>query len=276
MRDIMHALRRRSAAMSESSSSSETCAICFESSSFQELPCACKLHYCQHCWSRALAASISSCGKAQCPSCRVALRVDYNAEAQRLRFSKEAQSPTLMDWNERLYQKVRPEQIRRLQDFGASQCFPVKRSGPLCACGSVFERLDTRTRTERMLEDAFPGWKARAKNSDELVEKLSSKITCDLCDGVSTRTGFGWTCKNGPRTILHPAAYDICEQCFQQHVDSGQEASAGQNISSEAQANAGLMMNGLMAKTCTSRWFGWVAAALSRQSAMANHSEDNL
>ncbi|OLP97470.1 hypothetical protein AK812_SmicGene20200 [Symbiodinium microadriaticum] len=50
-----------------------------------------------------------------------------------------------------------------------------------------------------------------------MVERLldSSLVTCDLCDQVAIRAKGVWTCKAGPHTVMHPAAYDVCESCFE-------------------------------------------------------------
>lgn len=219
----------------------ETCTICFERKAFVQTPCACTLNYCACCWDRALAASVTTRGRAQCPSCRTAFRVDYDPDAKSLIFSKETEVTTLAEWRSRLYMKAKPVQIRLLQDFGMAcdsadvpNCVgppsPAKGTNspagaggePVCVCGSMLERIDTRTRVVRMLEDTEPGWRNRVTDSERLVESLakSSLITCDLCEEVATTTGFLWTCKNGPHTVLHPAAYDVCEGCFGRHVHS--------------------------------------------------------
>jgi hypothetical protein len=70
-----------------------------------------------------------------------------------------------------------------------------------------------------MLDDTTPGWKQRVPDPERLLQSLISSITCDLCNEISTRTGYGWTCKSGPHTVLHPAAYDICESCFEKHCN---------------------------------------------------------
>lgn len=206
------------------------CAICFESRQFVKLPCACTTKYCGPCWDRALAASVTVRGRAHCPSCRMALRVDYNADAESQVFSKETERATLAQWRQRLYKKARPVQIRLLQDYGrqhgtaqARRQLCEKFQEPLCVCGDVLEKIDGNSRVVRMLEDTEPGWRSRVHHDERLVHKLamSSLITCDLCDEVAMRTGYVWTCKNGPHTVLHPAAYDVCEQCFNNFSASG-------------------------------------------------------
>jgi len=71
------------------------CGICFEAvHETTVLPCSCKIDYCTLCWNKALARSFTSCGQARCPSCRGLVRVDFDAEANRLVFSKESEDMT--------------------------------------------------------------------------------------------------------------------------------------------------------------------------------------
>jgi len=42
-------------------------------------------------------------------------------------------------------------------------------------------------------------------------------IVCDVC-AQPVRTQNVWTCENGRRTVLHAAAYDVCESCFAEHA----------------------------------------------------------
>lgn len=215
----------------DESSEEALCAICFEHMPFVAVPCSCRVNYCAFCWDRSLAASVAMRGVAQCPSCRGTLRVDFDPEARSLVFSREAECSTpLEDWRGRLYKKAKPVQIQLLQDMGkaitaapsaAPQCVE-----PRCVCGAMLERVDRRARILRMLEDTEPAWRSRVVAADRLVKSLScsSLITCDLCDEVATRTGYVWTCKNGPHTVLHPAAYDVCEQCFARYSGLGQAA----------------------------------------------------
>ena len=60
------------------------CTICFEviaNDARCALPCECKIDYCMGCWDRALAAAFNSSGRAKCPTCRGAVRVDFDPEA---------------------------------------------------------------------------------------------------------------------------------------------------------------------------------------------------
>lgn len=228
----------------------ECCAICFEHRPPIDLPCACQVNYCAACWDRALASSVTSRGHAQCPSCRSAFRVDFDAHTGGLVFSVDSDGTPSGEWRTRLYSKVKPVQIQLLRDYGstamtANQALPstpsvaacggssyngteCRRAAgtthdlPLCVCGAQLERVSSRSRILRMLEDTDSNWRSRVPQAENLVERLLSGalVTCDLCDEVATNSGCVWTCKNGPHTVLHPAAYDVCESCFARYAGS--------------------------------------------------------
>lgn len=259
------AAREIDATLPEDGDADGVCAICFEQRPFQKLPCSCRANFCLSCWDRALRASVRDRGRAQCPSCRSNFCVDFDRDTAGPVFSKTEEGMTREDWRSRMYDKARPVQISSLQDYGAmlkmstapssegvfvaspegiitSSAPSAKRDkdvhpdearenaqlhGPLCVCGSVFERVDVHARAERMLDDTQPGWRSRIEQQEQLIAKLVSGdiITCDLCDGTTTSTGFLWTCRTGPHTVLHPAAYDICEFCFSHHAGLGTLAS---------------------------------------------------
>lgn len=68
----------------------EECTICFDAiEESASLPCRCRVPYCLRCWDRCLAQSFNSCGQARCPTCRGPVRVDFDAEAMVMCFSKE-------------------------------------------------------------------------------------------------------------------------------------------------------------------------------------------
>jgi len=94
---------------------------------------------------------------------------------------------------------------------------------PLCVCGAHLEKVTSRRRVERMLQDADSGLRLNHVEVDRLVDRLvnSALVTCDLCEDVATRSGAVWTCENGSHTVLHPTAYDVCERCFCKHVGLG-------------------------------------------------------
>jgi len=227
----------------EDGEEAERCAICFEHERpFVSLPCSCHVNYCAGCWDRALATSVTVRGQAQCPSCRTFFTVDFEPEAGGLVFSPDLDGSASVDWKARVYGKAKPVQIKLLQDYSVSvaRCTtsPTRTSGttasadaearaaatnspgPLCVCGKQLEHLSSRGRILRMLQDTDSDWRNRV--SEAIIQRLlvSSVITCDLCGQVATRSGGVWTCKAGPHTILHPAAYDVCEQCFTRYAGS--------------------------------------------------------
>lgn len=191
------------------------------------LPCSCKINYCASCWDRALAASVATGGKALCPSCRTGFHVDFNQGDACLVYSKSEEVMTIVEWRTRLYDKIRLAQIELLKDFGLAGALSPKcnfqrmqsPSGcePSCICGGVLEKVDRRTRIIRMLEDTQLGKSARVPK--HYIDELAAvSLTCDLCDEPATRTDFIWTCKKGPRTMMHPAALDVCESCFSRYA----------------------------------------------------------
>lgn len=116
------------------------CAICLDDVEQSiEIPCACNVFYCAQCWDRALAQSFNSTGEARCPTCRLAVCVDFDPERICLLFSR-APVPALREpecfgarsWNEarqlreatkqeavqKLRQQALPAQIRLLQSHG--------------------------------------------------------------------------------------------------------------------------------------------------------------
>jgi len=202
------------------------CVICFEPIAALDgavsLPCDCRVLYCHRCWDRALAASMTSCGRPLCPSCRCAMWVDFDATSGRLFF---ARAPALAagdmqlvdDWRTRLCEQARPRQIGLLQRFGETV---TKRSPdaldetsmhPSCVCGSKLHCISVRDRVMTYVEEEAKG---RAPLS--VIQRLMERppIGCDLCDQRVDPSSMIWTCENGQRTVLHAAAYDVCEQCF--------------------------------------------------------------
>jgi len=127
---------------SQSMSSDEylQCAICFDDvEQGIEIPCACNVFYCAQCWDRALAQSFNSTGEARCPTCRVAVCVDFDPERICLLFSRapvpawpEPECFGARNWHEarqfkeatkqeavqKLRQQALPAQIRLLQSHG--------------------------------------------------------------------------------------------------------------------------------------------------------------
>lgn len=119
------------------------CAICFEPiNESTVLPCSCKLDYCVLCWNKALARSFIACGQARCPSCRGFVRVDFDADANRLVFSAEAQDMTF------------DHQVSGLRELGEGQ----RRSAEALAASQSHDRInELRTETiERLAQQAMP------------------------------------------------------------------------------------------------------------------------
>jgi len=211
----------------EGSEETEACAICFEVQPTVPLPCSCRVAYCARCWDRSLANSVLQCGVAQCPTCRCSFRVDFD-EDRGLVLHPATEGTSKHEWRTQLYNKARPAQIGLLKNYGATPS--AKESQPQCVCGAPLERIAARDRIVRMLEDTDAEWRSKLSGDpEELVSRLLSRtlVTCDLCEEDATRSGFVWTCRNGPYMVLHPAAYDICERCFAEHSGQPSQPSCG-------------------------------------------------
>jgi len=233
------------------SSEHADCTICFEAlascGGAISLPCECRVPYCADCWDRSLAASISACGRALCPSCRGAMRVDFDADKGRLLFSRAAfselgaESPD-DDWRRRLYEQAKPRQIQLLQRFGAERRGKsvetgtaaevaaagrdsVSRSSPSavsstlqpvrCVCGSRLAEVSVRDRVLAFVQEESPFTPPRS-----VVERLmqTPPIVCDICMRRVQPASKVWTCENGRRTVLHAVAYDVCQSCFDHYA----------------------------------------------------------
>lgn len=306
------ATRRRKDSLSPLVSTEEIeCAICFEVvgalGGAVDLPCACRASFCHTCWDRALAASITACGYARCPSCRCPMRVDFDIDNCCLVFSCAMQPPPRRggasqsfrtheddasdDWQQRLYEQAKPTQIHLLQQFGgripigqgrrvrpwgpwprifskldsqsSSSADHSPRSSaslssssdvststdneayisiqdipevqPRCVCGSSLRHISVQDRVRAFVHEETP-----VPPPPHLLERLmaSPPIFCDICDrrvGPSHRV---WTCENGRRTVLHAAAYDVCEACFAFHVH-GESARRDRRESSNIRRKSG-------------------------------------
>lgn len=129
-------------AVADAGAVTEECAICFdELRGCTRLPCSCNVAYCGRCWDRALARSFNATGQARCPTCRCPVRVDFDAEAGRLLFSREeaatdAQREHAAESGDedvegggsvreravtRLARQALPAQIRLLRQFGTAR-----------------------------------------------------------------------------------------------------------------------------------------------------------
>lgn len=222
----------------------ESCGICFEplEGSVLELPCACKVSFCTACWDRSLCESFKTCGEARCPTCRLPVQVDFDAERNCLLFSRQVQdveeregsmsafwarSTRANHTRERIIEQVRPAQIRNLQRFGAKQALLgtkvlalAPQLAPKCVCGGSFFKQSVLDRARKYLRRSIP------EDHDVLGRPLMFEtfvrqnldagrvtFTCDVCGKFLETDGMVWTCENDDRTILHSTTYDICGDC---------------------------------------------------------------
>jgi len=210
------------------------CAICFEDLALLggavPLPCKCRVTYCSRCWDRALNAKYNQTRRAECPSCRTAMRVDFDAEARRLCFKKLEESESEM--RTRLYEQARPLQMTLLQQYGVGVAVggsvrSVKpRPGPLCVCGSRMSLATVRTRVLAFVARSARITVETARENEQcniivdgyLSGKRRVPITCDICDEPAQASANVWTCEAGNNTLLHGLAYDVCERCYAHHV----------------------------------------------------------
>lgn len=215
---------------SEENPGSEPCAICFEYMTFVNLPCNCTVKYCGGCWDRALATSVLVNGHARCPSCRSAIAVRYDPKSSSLVFGLKLNG-VFCNWRKQIYDRTKNTQIQNLRAYGAlvasdssSEAGGSREScvhNPMCVCGSELEHLGSYSRVVRLVEDMQPGRSSLIPEPETMREVIQGgHITCDLCDSVvfhgNALEGV-WTCKHGPRTMMHPFAYDICQACFAKH-----------------------------------------------------------
>lgn len=114
--------------LAEEGDEGERCAICFEHRPFVSRPCPCRANYCAGCWDHALAASVTARGRAQCPSCRTTLRVDYDARAGGPIFLLESGGGSADAWQAALCQKMRPAQVHLLNLYGMAVAGSVQPS----------------------------------------------------------------------------------------------------------------------------------------------------
>merc|ERR1712137_1091848 len=100
----------------------EECAICTNKlvSNAVTLPCACALRYCFDCWVHALSSSWMATGHARCPSCRGAVRVDFDSENEGIIFSPLVVEESKPEHHARIRDQVRPYQFRLLEKYRAA------------------------------------------------------------------------------------------------------------------------------------------------------------
>jgi len=76
---------------------------------------ACNVSYCPKCWDRALASSLTSGDRSRCPTCRGAVRVDFDPIECRLVFSREVEDQEVD--RQRLRQQIE-------QEFSRDETYP--------------------------------------------------------------------------------------------------------------------------------------------------------
>jgi len=233
------------------------CAICFnEMDHGADLPCACLVEYCVTCWDRALAQSFQDSGQAKCPTCRMSIHVDYDAEKLQLIFGKadrqevphQRSAQHLFQHQHRLAAQAMPAQIRFLQEFGeqlpvdiretslcvssgssdavsslGARCAEAASTGPSCVCGVMLERVSGLERARRWCTMNAPHVAVDSITFNHIVEEMLSQSAsyCDLCDEHLPPGGAVWTCQNGNRTILHANAFDVCDLCLVRNACTG-------------------------------------------------------
>eukprot|EP00931_Biecheleriopsis_adriatica_P107832 TRINITY_DN82168_c0_g1_i1.p1 TRINITY_DN82168_c0_g1~~TRINITY_DN82168_c0_g1_i1.p1 ORF type:complete len:278 (-),score=44.30 TRINITY_DN82168_c0_g1_i1:23-856(-) len=200
------------------------CAICFDAVlRTPVLPCRCKVAYCAACWDRALADSFNACHQSRCPTCRSAVRVDFDAVSNCLVFSCEEDVPPAtelrtgrviqslalktraVEARTRISTQARPVQLRLLQEFGAGNPLPdipagqpstgsmraaaavnlaTTAMGPRCVCQGRLERVSGLERAERLCRRNLP-CPSRMFDSamEHIVQAREIPVQCDLCSG---------------------------------------------------------------------------------------------
>jgi len=147
------------------------------------------------------------------------------------------------DWRRRLYAQAKPLQIRLLRSYGEARMLRSYGEGrlppslaastssagssgggergngrgeeaPKCICGCRLRCTSTR---ERVMAFVLEGSVATPYRHQLEALMSSPPIVCDICSR-QVRTRQVWTCENGRRTVLHAAAYDVCETCFAWHA----------------------------------------------------------
>jgi len=191
------------------------CAICFGTVAHPaELPCNCKADYCTTCWDRALAQSFNTCGRARCPTCRMPVRVDFDADTGRLLFSKDREPELPPGAREcalsRLGEQARPAQERLLRQYGeslpadfkrtrdaikaiantgdeaattrgrasavkfASRCMEEAPTPAKCVCGKRLERISCSERAVRYCQMLVPHVAPGTEAFDRVLQKVAA------------------------------------------------------------------------------------------------------
>jgi len=134
------------------------CAICFDALARPlQLPCACHVDYCAHCWEACLLQSTKAVGYARCPTCRQAVHLDFDADtlqlvasarASRAEEVAEGEEPQAdaREQRERLMRQARPAQVRLLAAFGREHPELRRLARSVATRGGDAARSDSSTR----------------------------------------------------------------------------------------------------------------------------------
>lgn len=220
----------------------QMCAICFEDLSEVggaiTLPCSCQMSYCGGCWDHALCVSYRTTQTASCPSCRCAVRVDFDAEQARLVFSMQTQASDLELIN-RLADQVLPFSISVLEQNRAAisaapratqACVQMTgRIGEIATSDVADSELSYKLRFHDGQEPTVD-WFARAAVEEvsdiktlrcvcggclkQVCSPKPSTVKCDLCARRIRSRKQHWTCANNKSRLLHPNGYDVCTACM--------------------------------------------------------------
>eukprot|EP00440_Ansanella_granifera_P023137 gb/GFBE01025126.1/.p1 GENE.gb/GFBE01025126.1/~~gb/GFBE01025126.1/.p1 ORF type:complete len:217 (+),score=38.86 gb/GFBE01025126.1/:1-651(+) len=211
------------------------CAICFEEiANLAQLPCACRVAYCDSCWDRALSESVMQQGVGRCPSCRMPIRIDINSETGALIFSPEPNDPADLDgedWEaalndniERIAYQAMPVQIRKLQAYAQEHAISQPTTSELSLPAHVAQLIEAGQEAPRCV---CRGVLRRMQLALRLQDSPSAFLICDLCgEEVDDPDCFTWTCDNGGKTVMHSASYDICDSCFGRHTERAHDSAA--------------------------------------------------
>jgi len=221
------------------------CAVCWEDpdslGGAVTLPCKCNVSYCQPCWDQALNAKFIATQRAQCPTCRSVIRVDFDSRRGRLTFRNQASARSGKPdphMQYRLYEQARPFQVQLLRRHGMlaeEKGLPLKiignaseggGLGPECVCGDRLECLSTRARivsiVARSMQLDPEAAEADHRVTDYVNQSMRGNVTvpiiCDICQETVSPHGYVWTCRAGTSKILHGLSYDVCQQCYERHV----------------------------------------------------------
>jgi len=172
------------------------CPICFEKvDEVVKLPCACKHTFCLPCWDRCLARSQETIGAPRCPTCRQAMRVEFNSKSGRLVFFKVSDSWTQSHFWDRFNESADRDDEMAVVEF-ARQIKPTQVNNLQCWAKSqeyVRNIIENATLWTRSHQDAMDAVQACSNQTlerhqiiSELIWRTSGGPTC-ICGGQLKR-----------------------------------------------------------------------------------------